>query len=487
MNAEQERLALDAKRIANWKRWGPYLSERQWATVREDYSPHGISWDFFPHDHARSRAYRWGEDGLLGITDRECRLCFALALWNCKDPILKERLFGLTSPEGNHGEDVKEQYFYLDSTPTHSYLKALYKYPQAEFPYRWLVEENRRRGKLDPEFELNDTSVFDGDRYFDVFVEYAKNSPDDILIRVTVANRSPDTATVHLLPTLWFRNTWSWNCAHEGTSIKPQIHCEKEENLLIACHESLGNFRLAIAPNTDGKQPPVLFTENGSNTRRLWNSGTEGSFTKDAFHEYVVHGRREAVNPLRIGTKVAPHYILNIPAGDSQAVKLRLFAEKETPAQPLGAEFDQIFEARIREANEFYSLIGLARLNEDERNVVRQAYAGLLWSKQFYHYIVQDWLNGDPGVAPPRSRKQGRNIEWQHLYSRDVISMPDKWEYPWFAGWDLAFHMVPFAQIDPEFSKSQLILFLREWYLHPNGQLPASEFAFGDVNPPVHA
>jgi hypothetical protein len=312
MNAEQERLALDAKRIANWKRWGPYLSERQWATVREDYSPHGISWDFFPHDHARSRAYRWGEDGLLGITDRECRLCFALALWNCKDPILKERLFGLTSPEGNHGEDVKEQYFYLDSTPTHSYLKALYKYPQAEFPYRWLVEENRRRGKLDPEFELNDTGVFDGDRYFDVFVEYAKNSPDDILIRVTVANRSPDTATVHLLPTLWFRNTWSWNCAHEGTSIKPQIHCEKEENLLIACHESLGNFRLAIAPNTDGKQPPVLLTENGSNTRRLWNSGTEGSFTKDAFHEYVVHGRREAVNPLRIGTKVAPHYILNI-------------------------------------------------------------------------------------------------------------------------------------------------------------------------------
>jgi Glycosyl hydrolase family 63 C-terminal domain len=487
MNAEQERLAADAKRIANWKRWGPYLSERQWATVREDYSPDGTSWGFFPHDDARSRVYRWGEDGLLGITDRECRLCFALALWNCKDPILKERLFGLTGPEGAHGEDVKEQYFYLDSTPTHSYMKALYKYPEVEFPYSWLVEENRRRGRLDPEFELNHTGVFDNNRYFDVFAEYAKNSPDDILIRITVANRGPETAILHLLPTLWFRNTWSWNCAHEGSSIKPQIRCEKEENLLMASHESLGTFRLAIAPNLDGKQPPVLFTENESNARRLWNSGTGGSFTKDAFHEYVVHERREAVNALRTGTKAAPHYILNLPAGDSQAVKLRLFAERETPAQPFGVEFNQIFDARMREANEFYSLIGLTRLNEDERNVVRQAYAGLLWSKQFYHYIVQDWLNGDPSVTPPESRKQGRNVEWRHLYSRDVISMPDKWEYPWFASWDLAFHMVPFAHIDPEFSKSQLILFLREWYLHPNGQLPAYEFAFDDVNPPVHA
>jgi mannosylglycerate hydrolase MGH1-like protein len=486
MTAEQERLAADAKRAANWKRWGPYLSERQWATVREDYSPDGASWDFFPHEHARSRAYRWGEDGLLGITDRECRLCFALALWNGKDPILKERLFGLTGPEGNHGEDVKEQYFYLDSTPTHSYLKALYKYPQAEFPYVRLVKESRLRGQLDPEFELTDTGVFDDNCYFDVFAEYAKNSPDDILIRITVTNRGIDAATLHLLPTLWFRNTWTWKSAHEGSSIKPQIRRDKEANLLTASHESLGNFRLAIGPGPDGQPPPVLFTENESNTRRLWNSGAEGSFAKDAFHDYVVQGRADAVNAKGIGTKAAPHYILNIPAGDSQAVNLRLFADDETRSPPFGATFDQVFDTRIREANDFYSAVGLARLNHDESNVVRQGYAGLLWSKQFYHYIVQDWLNGDP-ILPPKSRYQGRNIEWQHLYSRDVISMPDKWEYPWFAAWDLAFHMVPFARIDPEFAKSQLILFLREWYMHPNGQIPAYEFAFGDVNPPVHA
>jgi len=416
MTAEQERLAADAKRAANWKRWGLYLSERQWATVREDYSPDGASWDFFPHEHARSRAYRWGEDGLLGITDRECRLCFALALWNGKDPILKERLFGLTGPEGNHGEDVKEQYFYLDSTPTHSYLKALYKYPQAEFPYVRLVKESRLRGQLDPEFELTDTGVFDDNCYFDVFAEYAKNSPDDILIRITVTNRGTDTATLHLLPTLWFRNTWTWKSAHEGSSIKPQIRRDKEANLLTASHESLGNFRLAIGPGPDGQPPPVLFTENESNTRRLWNSGAEGSFAKDAFHDYVVQGRADAVNAKGIGTKAAPHYILNIPAGDSQAVNLRLFADDETPSPPFGATFDQVFDTRIREANDFYSAVGLARLNHDESNVVRQGYAGLLWSKQFYHYIVQDWLNGDP-ILPPKSRYQGRNIEWQHLYS----------------------------------------------------------------------
>ncbi|RPJ62507.1 MAG: glucosidase [Acidobacteria bacterium] len=486
MNAEHERLAADAKRTANWKRWGPYLSERQWATVREDYSPDGGPWEHFPHDHARSRAYRWGEDGLLGMTDRECRLCFALALWNGKDPILKERLFGLTGPEGNHhGEDVKEQYFYLDSTPTHSYLKALYKYPQTEFPYTGLIEENRRRSKLDPEFELIDTGIFDSNRYFDVLAEYAKNSPDDILIRITMTNRGPETATLHLLPTLWFRNTWAWRSAHEGT-VKPQIR-QEGGNLLVASHESLGSFRLAIGSDPDGKQPPVLFTENESNARRLWNSGTENSSAKDAFHEFVIHGRLDAVNAQNGGTKSAPHYFLTIPAGGSQTVKLRLFPENAPPEQPFGSTFDEIFSARIREADEFYSSLGCGKLSDDECNVVREAYAGLLWSKQFYHYIVEDWLSGDPGMKPPESRLHGRNKEWQHVYSRDVISMPDKWEYPWFAGWDLAFHMIPFASIDPDFAKSQLILFLREWYMHPNGQLPAYEFAFDDVNPPVHA
>jgi len=486
MSAEQERLHADAERTANWKRWGPDLSERQWGTVREDYSPDGSCWDFFPHEHARSRAYRWGEDGLLGITDRECRLCFALALWNGKDPILKERLFGLTGPEGNHGEDVKEQYFYLDSTPTHSYLKALYKYPQAEFPYASLVEENRRRGKPEPEFELADTGIFNDHLYFDVFVEYARNSPNDILIRVTVANRGPESATMHLLPTLWFRNTWSWKSAHEGSSIKPQIRREAGD-LLVASHESLGSMRLAIGPNPDGTQPSILFTENETNSRRLWNSGTDNSFVKDAFHEFVIHGRAGAVNAQNVGTKAAPHYLLGIAARSSQVVRLRLSAENEMPAQPFDATFDQIFSSRLQEADEFYSSSGCANLADDERNVVRQAYAGLLWSKQFYHYIVEDWLSGDPSLPPPESRRHGRNIEWAHLYSRDVISMPDKWEYPWFAGWDLAFHMIPFARIDPEFAKSQLVLFLREWYMHPNGQLPAYEFAFGDVNPPVHA
>ena len=487
MTLEHERLLADARRTANWKRWGPYLSERQWATVREDYSPRGACWEFFPHEHARSRAYRWGEDGLLGITDRECRLCFALALWNGKDPILKERLFGLTGSEGNHGEDVKEQYFYLDSTPTHSYLKALYKYPQSEFPYARLLEETRRRGRLEPEFELIDTGVFDNSRYFDVLAEYAKNSPDDILIRVTVANRGPEAATVHLLPTLWFRNTWAWKSAHEGSSMKPQIRLEKDAAVLVASHESLGTFRLAIGPGPDGQLPRVLFTENETNTRRLWNSGIGRSFTKDAFDDFVVHGREDAVNLQGVGTKAAPHYVLDLPAGACQSVNLRLFANDEAPSPPFGACFDQVFDARIREADEFYASVGLEKLETDERNVARQGYAGLLWSKQFYHYIVQDWLNGDPLSEPPEDRKQGRNAEWRHIYSRDVISVPDKWEYPWFAAWDLAFHMIPFAHIDPEFAKSQLILFLREWYMHPNGQIPAYEFAFGDVNPPVHA
>jgi hypothetical protein len=487
MTAEQARLIADAARTANWKRWGPYLSERQWATVREDYSAEGNVWDYFPHDHARSRAYRWGEDGLLGITDRECRLCFALALWNGRDPILKERLFGLTGSEGNHGEDVKEAYFYIASTPTHSYLKGLYKYPQTAFPYDQLVAENRRRTKFDPEFELADTGVFADNRYFDVFAEYAKNAPDDILIRITLANRGPEAARVHLLPTLWFRNAWSWRCLHECIWPKPRLQDEQEGRVIAVTHDSLGRFRLAIGSHPDGSRPPLLFTENESNTRRLWNSGEEGFF-KDAFHDYVVGGRTAAVNPQGAGTKAAVHYILDIPAGGAQTVKLRLFAEDETPQAAFGTAFDRTFETRIRECDAFYDTVSPAALDDDQRNVVRQGYAGLLWTKQFYHNIVEDWLEGDPAMpSPPAGRGQVRNREWRHLYSRDVISMPDKWEYPWFAGWDLAFHMIPFAHIDPEFAKSQLILFLREWYMHPNGQLPAYEFAFGDVNPPVHA
>jgi len=486
--AEAIRLQEDAVRVKNWKRWGPYLSERQWATVREDYSESGGCWDYFPHEHARSRAYRWGEDGLLGITDRECRLCFALALWNGRDPILKERLFGLTSSEGNHGEDVKEQYFYLDSTPTHSYLKALYKYPHAEYPYAWLVEENRRRGRNEPEFELTDTGVFNDNRYFDVFAEYAKNSPDDILIRITATNRGPEAATLHLLPTIWFRNTWSWGCAHEGCSLKPRIRRHKDANLLEATHETLGKFFLAVGTAEDRSFPPFLFTENESNSRLLWGATEDGAFAKDAFHGYVVHGRQDVVNSQGVGTKVAPHYVLDVAAGQSCTVPLRLFSDAEAPPQPLGADFDPIFSLRKREADEYYASVTSAKLSDAERNVARQGYAGLLWSKQFYHYVVQDWLEGDPAMPPPpASRRQGRNHDWTHLYSRDVISMPDKWEYPWFAAWDLAFHMVPFARIDPRFAKEQIVLFLREWYMHPNGQIPAYEFAFGDVNPPVHA
>ena len=482
---EQQRLGEDARREKNWKRWGPYLSERQWATVREDYSEFGTVWEYFPHDQARSRAYRWGEDGLLGITDRECRLCFALALWNGKDPFLKERLFGLTGHEGNHGEDVKEQYFYLDSTPTHSYLKALYKYPQAEFPYARLAEENRRRSKSDPEFELLDTGVFEGDRYFDVFAEYAKHSPNDILIRITIANRGPEGATLHLLPTVWFRNTWVWGDTHENPSVKPQI-ARAKDNLLTLTHETLGRFFFEVGPDGRGETPAVLFTENETNNRRLFNARNAGPHVTDGFHDYVVHGRVEAVNPKGYGTKAAPHYVLNVGPGESQVVQLRLYAEEEAPGGR--KEFDEVFARRIKEADAFYDCVNPRQLTAEERNVVRQGYAGLLWSKQFYHYVVAEWLSGDPAMPrPPAARRRGRNSDWTHVYSRDVISMPDKWEYPWFAAWDLAFHMIPFARIDPEFAKQQLTLLLREWYMHPNGQIPAYEFAFRDVNPPVHA
>ncbi len=488
-NAEQKRLREDARREQNWKRWGPYLAERQWGTVREDYSPAGSCWDYFPHDHARSRAYRWGEDGLLGITDRECRLAFALALWNGRDPILKERLFGLAGPEGNHGEDVKECYFYLDSTPTHSYMKALYKYPQAEFPYARLVEENRRRGKNQPELELLDTGVFADDRYFDVFAEYAKNSPGDLLIRITVANRSPDGAALHLLPTLWFRNTWSWGCTHEGCTIKPRLQ-QGGDSAVQASHVTLGRYQFLIGPGPGGRPPELLFTENETNQKRLFNVENSGPYVKDAFHEYLIGGRKDAVNPDGVGTKAAAHYRLEVPAGGEATVCLRLVAGEEAPkkASAFGRSFDQVFSERVREADEFYEGLGPPGEGAEERRVQRQAYAGLLWSKQFFHYVVKDWLEGDPEQPPPPSeRKRGRNREWTHLFNRDVISMPDKWEYPWYAAWDLAFHMIPFSKVDPQFAKEQLILFLREWYMHPNGQIPAYEFAFGDVNPPVHA
>ncbi|MGH9463414.1 MAG: MGH1-like glycoside hydrolase domain-containing protein, partial [Vicinamibacteria bacterium] len=484
--AESARLAEDARRTQNWKRWGPYLSERQWGTVREDYSPYGEVWSYFSHDQSRSRAYRWGEDGLLGISDREGRLCFALALWNGKDPILKERIFGLTGPEGNHGEDVKESYFYLDSTPTHSYMKALYKYPQAEFPYAWLVDENRRRGKDVLEFELLDTGVFDEGRYFDVTAEYAKAAPDDILIRITVANRGPEPAEIHLLPSLWFRNTWSWGRQGDGYWPKPVIRSSAKSRVL-AEHDSLGRFELAADMGPDGSPPPFLFTENETNASRLYGAPNGSHYTKDAFHEFVIHGRKDAVNPEGQGTKAAAYYRLEIPARGERIVRLRLSPAGTIPT-PFSSEFDRIFAERLREADEFYASRTPKNLSAEQKNVARQGYAGLLWSKQFYHYIVKDWVEGDPTQPqPPDNRRFGRNHDWRHLFNRDIISMPDKWEYPWFAAWDLAFHMIPFAKIDPDFAKRQLVLFLREWYMHPNGQIPAYEFAFSDVNPPVHA
>jgi Glycosyl hydrolase family 63 C-terminal domain len=479
MNEELQRLQDDLARTKNWKRWGPYLSERQWATVREDYSEGGDPWAYFPHEHARSRAYRWGEDGLLGITDRECRLCFGLALWNGRDHILKERLFGLTGPEGNHGEDVKECYFYLDSSPTHSYLKALYKYPQAAFPYDQLVHENRSRSLNLPEFELIDTGVFENGRYFDVFAEYAKQSPNDIHIRITVANRANESAEIVLLPTLWFRNTWIWGCSHEGCSQKPRIWRNKE-GWIQTEHEELEPMYLFYDATDE-----LLFTENETNFQRLYGSANNGPFVKDSFHSYIVSSDRSSTKQDLNGTKVAPVYRIKLAAGESRPVYLRLVSVAEWDSKP---QADRgVFDTRKRETDEYYEhLIG--GLEEDRKNVARQAAAGLLWTKQFYQYIVKDWLEGDQHEPqPPATRWAGRNHDWVHVYSRDVISMPDKWEYPWFAAWDLAFHMVPYAHLDSTFAKQQLELFLREWYMHPNGQIPAYEFAFSDVNPPVHA
>jgi Mannosylglycerate hydrolase MGH1-like glycoside hydrolase domain len=483
---ESARLAQAASPQSDWRKWGPYLAERQWATVREDYSAGGACWDSFPHDHARSRAYRWGEDGLLGICDRQARLCFALALWNGRDPILKERLFGLTGPEGNHGEDVKELYYYLDSTPTHSYLKALYKYPQAEYPYERLVRENRGRGKDEPELELADTGVFDEGRYFDVFAEYAKAGPDDVLIRITVANRGPEAAVAHVLPTIWFRNSWSWGRTSELLPPKGVIRAKEEGRLLIE-QPGLGRYQLAFEAASE-VTPTVLVTENETNAERLFGAPNAGPCVKDAFHEAVVHGRTSAVSTSGEGSKAAPHYRLQIPAGGEAVLRLRLSPADSELRRPFGPEFERTFAARIREADAFYSARIPHPLGSEEHRVARQAYAGILWSKQFFYYDVAEWLDGDPAQPqPPAERRRGRNSDWRHLNNADVVSMPDKWEYPWYAAWDLAFHLVTVARIDSDFAKEQLILLLREWYMHPNGQIPAYEFAFGDVNPPVHA
>ena len=483
---EHCRLAEDARREKNWKRWGSYLPARQWGTVREDYSADGDPWRYFTHEDAPSRAYRWGEDGLLGWCDRECRLCFSVALWNRRDAFLKERFFGLSNPQGNHGEDVKECYYYLAATPTHSYAKALYKYPQRTFPYGKLIQENASRTREQREFELEDTGIFADNRYFDVFVEYAKAGPDDTLIRLTIANRGPEPATLHVLPTLWFRNTWTWNCTHEGCGIyRPKIRHGPNRNDLAATHAVLGTFRLALDTAQEGTGFQTwLFTENETNAQRLFHSPNPGPYVKDAFHDYVAHGRHNTVNPLREGTKAAAHCVLTIAPGAEQVIRLRLAPEFE--GEPF-AGFDAVFAARIEEMDAYYESKLAPSLQPEQRAIILQAYAGLLWCKQFYCYIVEDWLRGDAGVPPPPGHAKSRNEDWWQLYSRDVLSMPDNWEYPWFAAWDLAFHMLPFARIDGEFAKHQLQLLLREWYMHPNGQIPAYEWNFCDVNPPVHA
>lgn len=501
-HAEKTRLAAAADRGAgaNWQRWGPYLSERQWGTVREDYSPDGEAWGYFSYEHSLARSYRWGEDGLLGWTDRACRLCFALALWNERDPHLKERLFGLTNGEGNHGEDVKEAYFYLESTPTHSFARALYKYPQAAFPYARLREESRRRNRGADEFELEDTGVFADGRYFDVEAAYAKAGPDDTCIRLTVTNRGPDRARLRVLPTLWFRNTWSWGCTHDGCEIKPRLRADASApGRVLANHPSLGRFVWEASPDSvTGAAPELLFTENETNAEKLFGPGAKNASaqTKDAINAAVVEGRRERLHPGLVGTKVAAHYVLDLAPGEARVLELRLRAEpaKDAPA-PLALA--QVFAARAAESAEFHHVLLAARCagggsgknaSVALANMARQAYAGLLWSKQFYHYVVEDWMRGDPEQpAPPPGRGVVRNGDWGHFFARDVLSMPDKWEYPWFAAWDLAFHMLPMARVDPAFAKAQLNLLLREWYMHPNGQLPAYEYNFSDVNPPVHA
>ena len=481
LTQEEKRLEENRNRTAHWRRWGPYLSERQWGTVREDYSSDGSAWDYFTHDQSHYRAYRWGEDGIGGISDNHQRLCFALALWNGKDPILKERIFGLSGNQGNHGEDVKEYYFYLDSTPTHSFMNFLYKYPQSEFPYGDLIQENQQRGRLDFEYELLDTGIFNENRYFDVFVEYAKNTTDDVLIKIHAINRGPEAAQLNLLPTLWFRNDWSWDDAIPKPGIK-FVKTTAGCNVLEAEHRTLGKRWFYCSDAGE-----LLFTENETNFEYVFGSPNVSPYTKDGIHQYVVQGNREAVNPARTGTKVSANYTLNIAPGETKTIQLRL-SDAADLGDPLGAEFDRIFQTRKNEADEFYNSVIPEGIGDDMRNVQRQAFGGLMWTKQFFYYIIEDWIKGDPASPPPpESRKNVRNYEWMHLSNEDIISMPDKWEYPWFAAWDLAFHVIPIARIDPEFAKRQMDLMTREWYMHPNGQLPAYEWNFSDVNPPVHA
>ncbi|MDB4948191.1 MAG: uncharacterized protein JWM27_840 [Gemmatimonadetes bacterium] len=480
---EHARLAETREGTRDWRLWGPYLAERAWGTVREDYSADGEAWTYFPHEQARSRVYRWNEDGLLGICDESQRLCFALALWNGRDRMLKERLFGVTGKEGNHGEDAKELWYYLDNVPSHAYMRALYKYPQGAYPYEHLVEENQRRTRDEPEYELLDTGALDGDRYFDVFVEYAKGDADDVLARITVANRGPDAAPLHLLPTLWFRDTWSWGRHSYRPTLSRVDTASGEPPQMLAHHESLGAYRLTCEGD-----PELLFTENEPNVQRLYGTPNAVPHVKDAFHARVVDGDRDAVNPKHAGTKAAAWYRMDVPAGETRVVRLRLSAT-EAGARAVEPEFfDRTMSLRRREADAFHATLTEPGVSDDERAIQRQAVAGLLWSKQFYHYDVRTWLHGDPGLPPPPSeRAAGRNRTWTHLNNHDVLSMPDKWEYPWYAAWDLAFHCIPLALVDADFAKDQLVLLLREWYMHPNGQLPAYEWAFGDVNPPVHA
>jgi hypothetical protein len=498
MTNEERRLEEARQRQVHWKRWGPYLSDRAWGTVREDYSPYGTAWEYLPHDHARSRAFRWNEDGIAGISDRHQEVCLALALWNGRDPILKERLFGLTGNEGNHGEDVKEYYFYLDSTPTHSLMRMLYKYPQAAFPYRELAEENRRRDRSAPEYELIDTGVFDGDRYFDVFVEYAKVDAEDLLMQVTAFNRGPEDAPLHVLPTIWFRNTWSWS----GTAARPLLRAAPSLGCAAVIEVSTLQYgRRWLYADARNGAPELLFTNNDTNMRRLFGVDASSRFVKDGINDYVVNGAREAVNGALLGTKASAHYALSVPAGGSATVRLR-FSPSGPDRLRNGSEpttvtasdhcpfdrFDAVLSQRQHEANDFYARIIPHDLSTDARAVMRQSLGGMLWSKQFYNYVVKEWLDGDPAQpTPPAERLEGRNHQWMHLYNADVISMPDKWEYPWYAAWDLAFHSVALAVVDPDFAKEQVLLILREWYMHPNGQLPAYEWALGDVNPPVQA
>ena len=486
MNKEQSRLKAANDRTEDWQRWGPYLSERQWGTVREDYSPDGSAWESFPHDHARRRAYRWGEDGLQGWTDRHCRLCFAPALWNGQDTILKERLFGLTGNEGNHGEDVKECYYYLDSTPTHSYTKALYKYPHARYPYARIRDANRNASRLDDEIELADTGIFDENRYFDIVQEVAKRGPNDMLWRISATNHGPEAAPLHLIPTLWFRNIWKWGRLRDEVTRRPAIRLQEDGSLLLT-HEELGNFKFYLEATGSTNDNPWLFTDNETNYQTVF--GFEGPpYSKDAFHRHIIHGEEDCLHPGDRGTKAGAHCLFDIAPGETVEIRCRLVSiDSESTIEALD-EFDKTFEDRIADADRFYANIIPADISRDDRMISRQGYAGLLWTKQFYNYVIHDWLKGDgDGPAPPASRKEGRNHDWDHFFARDILSMPDKWEYPWFAAWDTAFHMIPMAKVDPEFSKRQLLLFLREWYMHPNGQLPAYEWNFSDVNPPVHA